>query len=219
MNPIQHPLLIALAWALMLPSPSKGNKASVLLTFPLPPPSTTPAWMSEWMSDFWQSHTPKWSLGKLILYSLAHRGIEKRAPVALQNSLTWQLKARRQTLLLWQSPGLWTFCSTWTLGSCAGSSAKATPRMQMSIFVLCFTFYFILSRFLSLLECTILLHQYLELRTQKLAFVWEPPPHVRIVTDIFQDLLTRKPLPSPCSWRNSTSARISNNSPSLVAQQ
>lgn len=57
MNPIQHPLLIALAWALMLPSPSKGNKASVLLTFPLPPPSTTPAWMSEWMSDLAKSHS------------------------------------------------------------------------------------------------------------------------------------------------------------------
>lgn len=73
------------------------------------------------------------------------------------------------------NPGLWTFSSTGTWGSSAGSSAKASPRMQMPIFVLCFTFYFTLSHFLSLLEWTILLHHYLERRTQKLAFVWEPP--------------------------------------------
>ena len=78
------------------------------------------------------------------------------------------------------------------------------------LFLCCFTFHFILSCFLSLLEQTILLHQYIELRTQMLAYVWEPPPHVRIVTDIFQDLLTRKPLTSPCRWRNRASARISN---------
>lgn len=50
-------------------------------------------------------------MGKLILYSLAHKGIEKREPMALQSSLTWQLKARRRTLL-WQSPEA---CQPWAL--------------------------------------------------------------------------------------------------------
>lgn len=34
------------------------------------------------------------------------------------------------------NPGLWTFCSAPALGSCAVFSAKASPRMWMSIFVL-----------------------------------------------------------------------------------
>lgn len=202
MNPIQHPLLIALAWALILPSPPKA--AQHLSCWPhchFPAPRLH-AWVSEWRED---------SLGKVTLQNgvwgssfFIHwlTGVLRKRANGSTKFSDPQLKAGRRTLFFGKAlrhVNSWTFdfLLNRNMRKFCWLFRKASPRMQMPIFVLCFTFYFTLSHFLSLLEWTILLHQYLELKNTEASFCLRAPPHVRIVTDIFQDLLTRKPLPSP----------------------
>lgn len=146
-----HCLLRLLELSSCLPPPKAAQHLSCWPSHCHLPAPRLHAWVNDWVT-----------FGKVTLQNgvwgssfFIHwlTGVLRKEPMALQNSLTWQLKARRRTLLLCKAlrhvnPGLWTFSSTGTWGSSAGSSAKHLQGCRcpflcfVSLFTLCFHTFF-----------------------------------------------------------------------------